>query len=61
MGTDTGDMGGGEKRVYTFAEYETILEKAGNDLREGMIDRAKYNAIVAELKGAVNEGRVKMG
>lgn len=48
----------GDARVYTFAEYQTTLEKAGEDLRAGNIDRAKYRAICAELESAVNEGRV---
>ena len=53
-----GAQGAVEGKVYTFAEYQTTLEKAGEDFRAGMIDRAKYTAIRAELEKAVNEGRV---
>lgn len=59
--TDTGAERGGEGRVYTYAEYQTILEKAGTDYRGGIIDRPKYRAICAELERAANEGRVAMG
>ena len=60
-GFSDGGAPGGEGHVYSFAEYQAALEKAGSDYREGRIDQAKYRALRAELDGALNSGRVKMG
>lgn len=47
-----------EKHVYTRQEYESMLEKAGKDVRSGAMTGADYAKIRAELTRALNEGRV---
>ena len=48
----------GSDKTMTYADYCAQLEKAGDDVRAGLIDEAKYMAIISDLNKARDEGRV---
>ena len=48
----------GSDKTMTYADYCSQLEKAGDDVRAGLIDEAKYLAIISNLNKARDEGRV---
>ena len=48
----------GSDKTMTYADYCSQLEKAGDDVRAGLIDEAKYIAIISNLNKARDEGRV---
>lgn len=48
----------GSDKTMTYADYCSQLEKAGDDVRAGLIDEAKYMAIISDLNKARDEGRV---
>lgn len=49
----------GQKRVYTVAEYASLVEKTGNDYRSGAIKIEDYRKIRNELSAAKAEGRIR--
>lgn len=48
----------GSDKTMTYTDYCSQLEKAGDDVRAGLIDEAKYMAIISNLNKARDEGRV---
>lgn len=48
----------GSDKTMTYTDYCSRLEKAGDDVRAGLIDEAKYIAIISNLNKARDEGRV---
>ena len=48
----------GSGKTITYADYCSQLEKAGDNVRSGLIDEAKYMSIVRDLNMARDEGRV---
>lgn len=49
----------GQKRVYSVAEYASLIEKAGTDFRSGAITLEDYKKVRNELSAAKAEGRVR--
>ena len=49
----------GQKRVYTPAEYASLLEKAGAEFRGGAITLEDYKKVRNELSAAKAEGRIR--
>ena len=48
----------GSDKTMTYTDYCSRQEKAGDDVRVGLIDEAKYMAIISDLNKARDEGRV---
>lgn len=50
----------GDRRTYTFAEYSAAVRETGQKYREGRLSDADYQAAMAALNRARDEGRVTM-